>query len=246
MKKILSILIIGILFAVNIYAEPRFKEDGTCYKCDGKGKYKNRNYNRKKMGSRKYLKCPDCKGQGKKPRKIDGKLLITKNRRRYKNYSIDSINEKGISITYKNSFREAKIFIKNKFLPKQIQADIAKKLYIDSDSKLYIAGKTPKRDQVKIGSCFIAKGAPVNFGKFCDISIIKYGYFIRIFNAKTYKLKYNHQQELALLIIGKLASNRFSAKVLSKPTEAQLKAYFSGKPIKPAINNQLSVISKKP
>lgn len=230
MRKILSIIIIGLLFAVNIYAEPRFKEDGTCYKCDGKGEYKNRNYNRKKMGSRKYIKCADCKGTGKKPRTIDGKLLITKNRRRYKNYSIDSINEKGITVTYKNGFKEAKAFIKNKYLPKQIQADIAKRLYVDSDLKLYIAGTTPKRDEVKIGCCFAAKTTTYKFGKQCQIRVNSNSF--TLLNAKEYNVKYYHEREFTLLVVGKTIAHNYTAKILSPLTKEQLKAYFSGKPFK--------------
>ena len=229
MRKLLSIIVIGLLFAVNIYAEPRFEEDGTCYKCKGKGEYKNYDYNRKKMGSRKFIKCADCNGTGKKPRTIDGKLLITKNRRRYKEYTIKNIDAKGITIIYKYGLGTKEALIKPKYWPKNMQADIAKRLYMDSTGKMYGSLPQPRNPKCKVGNAFIYNGTP---NKNISMMIRETHAFIELINRAKHNLKYGYQQKMALLIVGKIGKMSYTAEILSNPTEEQLKAYFSGKPIK--------------
>ena len=241
MKKLLFIISAGILLSVNIYAKPRFDEDGTCYKCKGKGKFTNRNYSRKKMGSKKFIKCADCKATGKKPRKIDGKLLITKNRKRYRDYTIKNIDNNGITVVYTYAFKDKEVLVKPKYWPKHMQKDIAERAYIDSNMKLLSIKKTMgKYPKLEIGETYFCKGTPYKIAHIHELKVSSTK-CLSLTNVNSNNLKLGHQQTLAVLIVGKINGDKFTAEILSKPNKKQLKAYFSGKP----INQQIALSSTK-
>lgn len=78
MKKILSIIVIGLLFAGSTQAKfnppkptneklnPCFDQKGVCLHCKGTGKVKNKKYSKKSWTEKKYIKCSACDGKGKK------------------------------------------------------------------------------------------------------------------------------------------------------------------------------------
>jgi hypothetical protein len=241
MKRILLLVAVFTFFTANIFAEQRarysagchFDENDMCKECQGKGKLKNPDYSRKKMGSKKILMCRFCNGTGKKPRKIDGKLLVTRNYQRYKNYTIKSIDSKGITIifsVYGNKEKEA--LIKPQLWPKHLQKSLAEKLYLDSNEKMYILEKLPNNIKLDVGDAFLCTGTPSKNTMGCWMSLPRSQSLVFVNQDKVKLLKAGYQQKMAVLIVGKKSSYSFNAEILSKPTNKQLVAYFNGNKIK--------------
>ena len=72
-----------------------------------------------------------------KSRVIDGKLLITKNYWRFEGYTIQHINNKGITIAYNNVFSKRRTTIKPQYWPDKLRNQISKRIYLDSKGNIY-------------------------------------------------------------------------------------------------------------
>ncbi|MCK4982326.1 MAG: hypothetical protein KAS17_05355 [Victivallaceae bacterium] len=186
MKKLLYIIIIGILFTGGVNAEPR---------------------------------------------KIDGKLLETKDYWRFVDYTIQTISNKGITIIYKNVFAERRTTVKPQNWPDKLRDQVAKRIYVDSKGKIYDISLCAKRKDrlYKNGDYFFITGTPVKSGRKTKIKNSINSFVISNDNS----IEHGSYQELPVLVIGETSKRNYTVELLFLPTKEQLKAYFRGKPIKP-------------
>jgi len=185
MKKLLSIIVIGILFIGGVIA---------------------------------------------KPRKLDGKLLETKDYWRFEDYTIERINKNGITIVYKNVFAERKTTVKPQYWPNKLREQVAKRIYLDSKGKIYDINLCTKRKDhlYKKGDYFFVTGTPVKSGRKTKLKTSLNSFII----SNDSNIEYNSYQELPVVVLGKTSKRNYTVELLFLPTKKQLKAYFSGKPIK--------------
>ena len=170
-------------------------------------------------------------GVNAEPRKIDGKLLETKDYWRFEDYTIQTISNKGITIIYKNVFAERRTTVKPQNWPDKLRDQIAKRIYVDIKGKIYdINLRAKRKDQLyQKGDYFFITGTPVKKDWKTKIKISFNSFVISNDNS----IEHGSYQELAIVVIGETSKRNYIVELLFLPTKEQLKAYFNGKPIKP-------------
>jgi len=171
-------------------------------------------------------------GVSAEARKIDGKLLETKDYWRFEDYTIQSVTNKGITIIYKNVFSEKRTTVKPQNWPNKLRAQVAKRIYVDSKGKIYdINLRAKRKDQLyKKGDYFFITGTPVKKDWKTKIKTALNSFVI--INTNADNIEYSSYQELAMVVLGETSKRNYTVALLFLPTKEQLKAYFSGKPIK--------------
>ena len=246
MKKRALFLLVGLLLTLGngVYAQrgsfnaraleamgggKGFSKSGKCLVCNGKGKIKNHKYDKKKLGSREYIICKNCKGKGKKPRRIDGRRLILKNGKLLYNYTIREVSSDGVLIEYKYGI--IKIPLHN--CPNSLKRIIRKRIYLDDNLKIYDMKSDYKKDTLGIGSFFSWTGTPQSYGKRKAQLELNSRIDIEIINASKHKINYDRQCTLGLLIVGRPSGSdaygsykTYTAELLTKPTDKQWQKLF--------------------
>ncbi|MBU8901372.1 MAG: hypothetical protein KOO69_01395 [Victivallales bacterium] len=162
-------------------------------------------------------------------RKIDGKLLVTKDRWRFENYTIQLISNKGITIIYSNVFAERRTTIKPQYWPSKLRNQLIKRIYMDSQGKIYDIKLCAKRENqlYKRGDYFFKTGIIVKKDKKTYMNIPPDSFIIR--DTKNNKIEYGSYQEQAMLVLDRINKHNYIVKLLYLPSKKQLKTYFSGK-----------------
>jgi hypothetical protein len=168
-------------------------------------------------------------GVNAEPRKIDGKLLETKDYWRFEDYTIERINNKGITIIYKNVFAERRTTVKPQNWPDKLRDQVAKRIYVDIKGKIYdINLRAKRKDQLyQKGDYFFITGTPVKSGRKTKIKNSLNSFVITNDN----NIEHDSYQELPVLVIGETSKRNYIVELLFLPTKEQLKAYFSGKTV---------------